>query len=166
MNHGGYELFNPDPQAPGIVLTRQMLGGHPDVTHADVAALAALAEQVDELRVLWELMSLDHDAAQGAGHWQRLVGLTYERISRPHGYTIADLGVVIAPTLVLVGDRDPFCGVEEAAAFRRALPDGELAVLPGTDHVLDAASVRTAIDFFRRRLDDPVRSSSRVAATR
>jgi len=165
VNHSGYELFSPDPQAPGIVLTRQMLGGHPDATHADLAALTALAEQVDELRVLCERMSLDHDAAQGAGHWQHLLGLTYERISRPHGYTIADLDVIIAPTLVLVGDRDPFCSVEEAAAFARALPDGELAVLPGTDHVLDAASVRVAIDFFRRRLDDPVHSSSRAAAT-
>ena len=32
----------------------------------------------------------------------------------------------------LVGDRDPFCSVEEGASAYRALPDGELAVLPNT----------------------------------
>src|SRR5438270_69445 len=29
VNHGGYDLFNPDPHAPTIVMTRQMLGGGP-----------------------------------------------------------------------------------------------------------------------------------------
>lgn len=27
VNHGGYDLFNPDPHAPAIAMTRQMLGG-------------------------------------------------------------------------------------------------------------------------------------------
>src|SRR6202011_2289588 len=32
VNHGGYDLFTPDPQAPVLVMTRQMLGGRPDAT--------------------------------------------------------------------------------------------------------------------------------------
>ena len=35
VNHGGYDLFNPDPQAPAITMTRQMLGGSADATRAD-----------------------------------------------------------------------------------------------------------------------------------
>ena len=27
VNHGGYDLFDPDPQAPAIAMTRQMPGG-------------------------------------------------------------------------------------------------------------------------------------------
>src|SRR5690242_21684451 len=29
VNHGGYDLFNPDPHAPAIAMPRQMLGGTP-----------------------------------------------------------------------------------------------------------------------------------------
>ena len=52
---------------------------------------------------------------------------------------------------VVVGDRDVFCPVEEGAALYRALPDGELAVLPATGHELNDLVVETIVDFFRRR---------------
>src|SRR5205807_1723247 len=35
VNHGGYDLFNPDPHAPAIAMTRQMLGGSAGATQAD-----------------------------------------------------------------------------------------------------------------------------------
>jgi pimeloyl-ACP methyl ester carboxylesterase len=134
VNHGGYDLFNGDPQAPAIAMTRQMLGGAPDATEADFEAVARLCEQSPELRAMFELMESDHDGAQGVGHWKTVVAQTYPRISQPHGYTFADLRTMTAPTLILVGDRDPFCTVEEGATAYRALPDGELAVLPSTGH--------------------------------
>lgn len=52
VNHGGYDLFNPDPQAPAIAMTRHMLGGRPDATQADFDALARLANDSDDLRVM------------------------------------------------------------------------------------------------------------------
>jgi len=35
VNHGGYDLFNPDPQAAAITMTRQMLGGSAGAIQAD-----------------------------------------------------------------------------------------------------------------------------------
>jgi pimeloyl-ACP methyl ester carboxylesterase len=153
VNHGGYDLFNPDPQAPTIAITRQMLGGRPDATRPDFDALAGLAAQVEDLRTMFELMEADHDSAQGAGHWKVLIEQTFDRISQPHGYTADHLRAVTVPMLLLVGDRDPFCTVEEGAALYRALPTGELAVLPNTDHLIDPAAVRVTVDFLRRHAD-------------
>ena len=52
----------------------------------------------------------------------------------PH-HSLADLERVSAPTLVLLGDDDDIT-VEHAAAMQRAIPDAQLAVVPGTDHAL------------------------------
>ncbi|MDX6645431.1 MAG: hypothetical protein QOK40_1158 [Miltoncostaeaceae bacterium] len=154
VNHGGYDLFNPDPHAPTIALTRQMLGGSADATEASPEAIARLSEQSAGLRAMFALMEADHDSAQGAGHWQTVVAQTFGRISQPHGYTLEDLGAIGAPTLILVGDRDPFCTVEEGAAAYRALREGELAVLPNTGHLITEAAVQTTIAFLRRQLAD------------
>lgn len=52
----------------------------------------------------------------------------------PLNYTPDDFARVIAPTLVLIGDRDELVPVEEAAEMYRLLPRAELAVVPGADH--------------------------------
>ena len=48
--------------------------------------------------------------------------------------SLSDLERVAAPALVLVGDGDIFLAIEHAAAMQRALPDSQLAVVPGTSH--------------------------------
>jgi pimeloyl-ACP methyl ester carboxylesterase len=150
VNHGGYDQFNPDPSAPSLMMTRQMLGGDPQATSADFEAIDRLGQQVPEMAAMWDRMRADHDAAQGAGHWRTVVSRTFERISQPHGRTVEDLRAIAAPTLILVGDRDVFCTVEDGAACFRALPAGEMAVMPGTGHEIDAASVDMTISFLRR----------------
>jgi pimeloyl-ACP methyl ester carboxylesterase len=145
VNHAGYDLFNPDPHAPAIAMTRQMLGGGADAVQADPELSASRSEG---LRAMFDLIRSDHDSAQGAGHWKTVVAQTYDRITQPHGYTLDDTAAITVPALILVGDRDPFCTVEEGAAIYRKLGAGELAVLPGTGHLITAAAVRTIIDFF------------------
>ena len=54
------------------------------------------------------------------------------------------------PALILIGDRDPFCSIEEGAAAYRALPAGELTVLPDTGHLITPAAVQATIEFFER----------------
>jgi pimeloyl-ACP methyl ester carboxylesterase len=54
--------------------------------------------------------------------------------TEPH-HPLADLARLSAPTLVLLGDDDDIT-VEHAAAMQRAIPDAQLAVVPGTDHAL------------------------------
>jgi pimeloyl-ACP methyl ester carboxylesterase len=147
VNHGGYDLFNPDPKTPAIATTRQMLGGSADATQADPELSASRAE---ELRAMFELMQSDHDSAQGAGHWKTVIAQTFDRITQPHGYTFDDMHTITAPTLILTGDRDPFCTVGEGAAAYYALQAGELAVLPNTGHLITPAAVEATIEFFER----------------
>jgi pimeloyl-ACP methyl ester carboxylesterase len=99
---------------------------------------------------MFELMKSDHDCAQGADHWKTVIAQTFDRITQPHGYTFDNMHAITAPTLILTGDRDPFCTVEEGTAADRALPAGELAVLPDTGHLITSAAVQTTIDFFER----------------
>jgi len=147
VNHGGYDLFNPDPHAPAIAMTRQMLGGSASATQADPEASASRSP---ELRALFELMQADHDRAQGAGHWKTVIARTFDRVTEPHGYTVESLKAVTVPTLILTGDRDPFCTIEEGAAAYRALPAGAFAVLPDTGHLITPDAVRATIEFFER----------------
>ena len=147
VNHAGYDLFNPDSQAPAIAVTRQMLGGSAGATRADPELSASRA---GELRAMFELMKSGHDSAQGAGHWKTVLSQTFDRITQPHGYTLDDLHTITAPTLILTGDRDPFCPVEEGAAICGALPAGQLAVLPDTAHLITPAAVQTMIGFLGR----------------
>jgi len=147
VNHGGYDLFNPDPHAPAIAMTRQMLGGSAGATQADPEVSASRSP---ELRAMFELMKADHDSAQGPGHWKTVIARTFDRVTEPHGYTVESLKAVTVPTLILTGDRDPFCTIEEGAAAYRALPAGALAVLPDTGHLITPAAVRTTIEFFER----------------
>jgi len=48
---------------------------------------------------------------------------------------LSDLERITAPTLVIVADND-MVTIEHAAAMQRALPDSQLAVVPGTSHAL------------------------------
>jgi pimeloyl-ACP methyl ester carboxylesterase len=62
-----------------------------------------------------------------------------EKMARTHliepTLTQADLGAVTCRTLVMVGDDDEV-RLEHAVEMYRSLPDGELAVVPGTSHSL------------------------------
>jgi pimeloyl-ACP methyl ester carboxylesterase len=147
VNHAGYDLFNPDPHAPSIVMTRQMLGGSADATQA---APELSASRSGELQAMFEAMKSDHDDAQGDGHWKTVIARTFDRITQPHRYTLDHMHTITVPTLILTGDRDPFCTVEEGAAAYHALQAGELAVLPGTGHLITSAAVQTIIGFLAR----------------
>lgn len=145
----GHDTFDPDPAATTYVLTRQLLGGDADATQAAPELVAA---RQPELAGMFEIMRADHDSAQGSGHWQTVLTTTFDRISHPHGYTFADLASIAVPTLIDVGDRDPFCRLDDAVTAFSALPRGELAVHPGTPHLIGTEAVNTVIDFGRRHL--------------
>jgi pimeloyl-ACP methyl ester carboxylesterase len=149
VNLDGHDALCADPNAPSYVTTRHMLGGAPDATSADPDGAR---RTTPPLASMFELMEADHDAAQGPGHWRTVVDLTFARVSQPSGYTVDDLGKVTAPTLLLCGDRSPFCSVEEGLAAYRELPDGEFGVLPNTGHEINRAAVAATIEFVERRL--------------
>ena len=149
VNDAGYDLFN--PQAPSFAMMRQMLGGSPEAMEADPDAAARFFTASDEMRATFELLKADHDGAQGEGYWRTYITNAFARTTRSPGYTFDDLASVKAPTLILTGDRDQFCSVEEAVTAYRKLPNGELAVLPNHDHVITYAAVQATIEFLARR---------------
>jgi pimeloyl-ACP methyl ester carboxylesterase len=148
VNHSGYDLLNPD--APTHAMMRQMLGGSPDAKAADPEAAERMFGSSDEMRMTFALMQADHDGSQGDGYWQTLIAETFDRLTQPAGYTFDDLGAVEVPALVLTGDRDQFCTVEEALVAYRALPQGQLAVLPDHGHLITPAAIRATTEFLGR----------------
>ena len=153
VNHAGYDFFNPG--AASYAMCRMMLGGSPDATKADPDAAAGFFAQSNELRAMFELMIADQDGGQGPGHWKTYLDLAFPRISKSPGYTFEDLRKISSPTLILTGDRDNFCSVEEGITAYRMLQHGELAILPNTGHLITPAAIETTIEFFERQLAGP-----------
>jgi pimeloyl-ACP methyl ester carboxylesterase len=150
VNHAGFDAFDPDP--PTIAMMRQILGGSPDATEPDPDAAARGFEASEHMRAMFELMKRDQDDGQGEGHWREYLRLSWDRTTQLPGYTYADLAQITAPTLILTGDRDEFCTVEQAVATYRQLPDGELAILPGHGHYIPPSAIQTTLEFLTRRL--------------
>jgi pimeloyl-ACP methyl ester carboxylesterase len=66
---------------------------------------------------------------QNVIRWSAKMWLTYDGLSRDEAALIA------APALVVLGDRDEFHPLDAAVGLYRWLPNAELAVLPGSDHM-------------------------------
>ena len=150
VNDAGFDAF--DPEAPTIAVMRQILGGSPDATEPDPDAAARGFEASEQMRAMFELMKRDQASGQGEGHWRTYLRLSWDRCTQLPGSTYADLAKITVPTLILVGDRDDFCTVEQAVTAYRQLPDGELAILPGHGHYIPPAAIQTTIEFFTRRV--------------
>jgi len=150
VNDAGFDLFN--PEGSSMAMARQFFGGSPDATRADPVAVARAFSASEEMGTVLRLMQADHDGAQGPDYWKTLLAEIFDRLTRSPGYTVADLRRITVPTLILAGDRDQFCSVEDAVAAYRVLPNGELAILPGIGHVISPLKVQTTIDFLSRHL--------------
>lgn len=70
----------------------------------------------------------------GAEGWKTFLKQLKPMWASPLNYALDDFAQVVAPTLVLVGDRDEVVPIEEAAEMYRLLSNAELVVLPGADH--------------------------------
>ena len=70
----------------------------------------------------------------GPEGWKTLLKQIKPMWNASLNYTPDDFARVVAPTLVLLGDRDGFVPVEDAVEMYRLLPNAELAVVPAADH--------------------------------
>jgi pimeloyl-ACP methyl ester carboxylesterase len=80
-----------------------------------------------------ELIALRHEHGTGEDHWRSLRA----RLAGSWGSLRIDLDELAAmrtPTLVVCGDRDRIEPVERACEIARALPHGELLVVPACGH--------------------------------
>jgi pimeloyl-ACP methyl ester carboxylesterase len=73
----------------------------------------------------------DQVSPDGPEHFPEVYAKTMRMLASEPELDLASLAAVAAPTLVLQGDRDEVT-LEHGAAVAAALPDGRLAVLPGT----------------------------------
>ncbi len=79
-------------------------------------------------------LSRRHDPVQGAGAWRRLLAAIVADIAVAPILSPRDLRRAEVPTLVAVGDRDPFVPVDHAWGLQRQLPDARLLVAPDCPH--------------------------------
>jgi pimeloyl-ACP methyl ester carboxylesterase len=145
VNHAGYDVL--DPESPSFTMMRQTLGGSPAATEADPEATARFFSQSPETQGAFELMKADEDGCQGDGHWREYLRLAFHRTTQPPCYTMGDLTAITAPTLIMVGDRDEFCSVEDGVRAYRTLTEAELAVVPNTGHVITPSLVDLMVEF-------------------
>jgi pimeloyl-ACP methyl ester carboxylesterase len=79
-----------------------------------------------------------HDAGQGPGAWRRLLPAIAADVAVQPLLTPGELRRIEVPTLVAVGDRDPWVPVDHAWGLMRQLPDARLLVVPDAGHELPA----------------------------
>ncbi len=97
-------------------------------------------------------LKADHVSSPDPEYWKTLL----EQLSRmwwtPFDYTGEDFQKITEPFLILAGDRDRFCPVEQAVDMYTLIPKAELAVFPNTTHAtaLSKMTLPTIIDFLVR----------------
>jgi 3-oxoadipate enol-lactonase len=103
-----------------------------------------------------------HDPGQGEGAWRALLPAIARDVGTQSLLTPRQIRTIDPPTLVAVGDRDPFVPVDHAWRLSRSVLDGRLLVLPDAGH--EAVRERPAIA--REALGDFYRSTEAVARQR
>ncbi len=103
-----------------------------------------------------------HGPVQGPGAWRRLLPAIADDVASQSLHAPSELVRVDAPTLVVVGDRDPFVPVGQAWALRRQLRDARLFVAPDCGH--EVMVRRPAL--FNEALAGFYRSTERIATER
>jgi len=151
INDAGYDLFN--PHSPTIAMGRVVFGGNPEATTASPEAIEAFAAQQPMFKTYIDTIKADMDTRYGPGSWGRVFELGFHRATRSAGYTFDDFASIEVPTLILVGDRDMFCSVEEAVTAYRPLRQGELCVVPNLPHTVMETKANAVLDFFLRHKD-------------
>jgi pimeloyl-ACP methyl ester carboxylesterase len=110
-----------------LVLIGQYYNASGKVAGGLVGQLRAGGDEVmDFLRAEYDQVSPD-----GPDHFPVVYAKTMRMLATEPTLDLASLAAVAAPTLVLQGDRDEVT-LEHGAAVAAALPQGRLAVLPGT----------------------------------
>lgn len=97
-----------------------------------------------------------HDPVQGEDGWERLLPVIAGAIASADLLEPADLRRITAPTLVIVGDADPFVPVDHAWGLKRQLRDARLLVVPDCGHevtVRRPALVNEALAAFYRSVE-------------
>ena len=108
--------------------------------------------EVDESDSVGDLMMQGYAerSPDGAEHFGNVFERMYTMMTTEPTLTASDLATITAPTLVMAGD-DDLMRLDHTCALYEALPAGQLAIVPGTSHVLPlerpAEVARIIMDF-------------------
>ena len=90
----------------------------------------------------------------GAEHWPDVWARLDDEHHRSPALSTSDLEALATPTLLMFADNDSEVRVDHIHAMHRALPNAQLAVIPGTGHGLLADKPelcnRIILDFIRQ----------------
>jgi pimeloyl-ACP methyl ester carboxylesterase len=148
VNDAGFDIF--DPHAMAHQSVRPMFGGSPDAASADPDAAEQTFQSIPPMAATFATMKADYDDAQGDGHWRAYLGLFFDRAVAPVSYAVDDFAAITVPTLILTGDRDMFCTVEDACAAYRTLQAGALGIVPDTGHEITTPIIDAMTAFLLR----------------
>jgi pimeloyl-ACP methyl ester carboxylesterase len=118
---------------PDLVRKLVVIGSnfhHEGVIPALLEGMSSEDEDADMLRDLYQAASPD-----GPEHWPVIKAKLLEMWRTGPTLTTADLATIDRPVLVLVGDDDAVF-LRHTVALYEALPQGQLAIVPGTSHLV------------------------------
>jgi 3-oxoadipate enol-lactonase len=119
--------------------------------------------RIDRADPAWAAeLSRRHDPGQGEGAWRALLPAIARDVATQSLLTPRQIRTIDPPTLVAVGDRDPFVPVDAAWRLSRSVLDGRLLVLPDAGHEAFAERPAIAIE----ALEEFYRSTEAVARRR
>ena len=90
----------------------------------------------------------------GADHFGEVAAKGFELFASEPTMTTADLALVAAPTLVMVGD-DDLIELAHTCSLYEAIPDAQLAVVPAASHTLPMEQPDLTADIIGRFLGSP-----------
>jgi len=91
--------------------------------------------RIDQSDPKWAAdLAARHDPGQGEGAWRALLPAIARDVAAQSLLTPREIRTIDPPTLVAVGDRDPFVPVDHAWRLSRSVLDGRLLVLPDAGH--------------------------------
>lgn len=139
-------------------------GAYLELTEESLGFLRAMLGDLDSPDIDFEGFERDNPGFagmlkhnHGPDGWKALLKQVKPMWSAQLNYTSDDLARIVAPTLVLIGDRDDLVSVEEAVRMYRQLPNTELVVVPGANHgdlIFSAEKIGlvlpTILDFLQR----------------
>jgi pimeloyl-ACP methyl ester carboxylesterase len=101
--------------------------------HWSPQQLAAHLHAVADSLPPWLLADYSKVSPDGPEHWMALLAKSYDMWLRPVVIEPTDLKKISIPVLVMAGDHD-FTSVEENAEIFRDLPNGQLIIVPASNH--------------------------------
>ena len=123
-------------RAPARLRTLVVVGISPDrEPRASVARRLMDPVRIDRSDPGWAAdLARRHDPGQGAGAWRALLPAIARDVATQSLLTPRQIRTIDPPTLVAVGDRDPFVPVDHAWRLSRSVVDGHLLVVPDAGH--------------------------------